>query len=379
MKTNYEFTHRRKNMLNGEWVLVSPHRNNRPWQGATEVAAEEQLPAYDAACPLCPSNKRANGEINPDYLFTHVFTNDFGALVPSENSTAASNELVLDNDDLFKAEEAHGVAKVICFSPDHNKTLPELSVEEAIKIVETWQEEFRVLSADYSCIHIFENKGEIMGCSQPHPHGQIWAHNHRSTEIQREHETQLAYFQKHNSCMLADYIKREQADEQRIVVENQHWLVVVPYWAKWPFETLLLCKADIQTIDQLDKDQSSSLAEILRVLTIKYDNVFECSFPYSMGWHNCPLDSDEELSSPSHQSSIEAPSHNSYWRLHAHFYPPLLRSATVKKHMVGYEMLAESQRDLTAETAAKILRDASTEHYKKTKTAPTSEKEAPTS
>ncbi|MBF7074213.1 UDP-glucose--hexose-1-phosphate uridylyltransferase [Glaciecola sp. MH2013] len=347
MATNYEFTHRRKNMLNGEWVLVSPHRNNRPWLGATEDTIDSDLPAYDASCPLCAGNKRANGEANPDYLYTHVFTNDFGALTPSSAESDAEQSNNLDNDALFHAELASGTARVICFSPDHNKTLAELSVTEITKIVETWQTQFTELAKEYSCIHIFENKGEIMGCSQPHPHGQIWAHNHRSTEIQREDEQQLAYYQKHKSPMLADYVSKEQSQKQRIVVENKDWIVVVPFWAKWPFETLLIAKNDIQTIDQLSEQESTSLAEILQSLTIKYDNVFNCSFPYSMGWHNQPLDVN-----------------GTYWRLHAHFYPPLLRSASVKKHMVGYEMLAESQRDLSAETAAKILRDAASEHYK---------------
>ncbi|MFT5542167.1 MAG: UDPglucose--hexose-1-phosphate uridylyltransferase [Glaciecola sp.] len=343
MTKNYEFTHRRKNLLNGEWVLVSPHRNNRPWLGATESPDEASADSYDVACPLCPGNTRANGDSNPDYSFTHVFTNDFGALTPSNVDSAH-----IDSDDLFEAEAATGMARVICFSPQHNKTLPDLSINEIAQVVATWKSQFNDLSGDYSCIHIFENKGEVMGCSQPHPHGQVWAHNHRSSEIQAEDERQLAYFQKHQRGLLDVYIEKEQKEQQRIVIENAHWIVVVPYWAKWPFETLLLCKDDIQTIGQLDDAQQLSLAETLKELTTRYDNVFNCSFPYSMGWHNAPLD----LSDAQH------------WRLHAHFYPPLLRSASVKKHMVGYEMLAESQRDLTAETAAKILRDVPSIHYK---------------
>ena len=343
MTSDFEFTHRRKNMLNGEWVLVSPHRNNRPWLGATEAASENMLAPYESSCPLCPGNVRANGEGNPHYEFTHVFTNDFGALT-SEQISVKSEE----SDPLFQAEQARGTARVICFSPDHSKTLPELSVSDIREVVDTWKSQFDELAEHYTCIHIFENKGEIMGCSQPHPHGQIWAHNHRSTEIQTEDERQLDYFQTHGRPLLADYIERELSTGQRIIVDNEYWLAVVPFWAKWPFETLLLCKDDVQTFSQLNVEQRHSLAEALKVLTTKYDNVFNTSFPYSMGWHNAPLDCEN----------------NDHWRLHAHFYPPLLRSATVKKHMVGYEMLAESQRDLTAETAAKILREASNIHYK---------------
>jgi len=343
MTKNYEFTHRRKNLLNGEWVLVSPHRNNRPWLGATEAPKESSSTESDPSCPLCSGNSRANGESNPNYEFTHVFKNDFGALTPT-----LSDNAVIDSDELFEAEAATGEARVICFSPKHNKTLPELSLAEIQHVVSAWKRQFIDLSQHYSCIHIFENKGEVMGCSQPHPHGQVWAHNHRSTEIQTEDDMQLAYFKKHQRGLLDVYIEKEQKEKQRIVIENKHWLVVVPYWAKWPFETLMICKDDVQTLAQLNPLQESALAETLRELTIRYDNVFNCSFPYSMGWHNAPLDIKDAK----------------HWRLHAHFYPPLLRSASVKKHMVGYEMLAESQRDLTAETAAKILCDASTVHYK---------------
>lgn len=343
MTKNYEFTHRRKNLLNGEWVLVSPHRNNRPWLGATEPPNEVSGNETDPACPLCSGNARANGQKNPVYQFTHAFTNDFGALSP----TLADNAHI-EEDELFEAEAATGEARVICFSPKHNKTLPELSKTEVEYVVAEWKAQFIDLSTTYSCIHIFENKGEVMGCSQPHPHGQVWAHNHRSTEIQAEDERQLTYFKKHKRALLDVYIEKEQREQQRIVIENAHWIVVVPYWAKWPFETLLICKDDVQTIAQLSASQASTLADALHELTIRYDNVFNCSFPYSMGWHNAPLDLDDAK----------------HWRLHAHFYPPLLRSASVKKHMVGYEMLAESQRDLTAETATKILREASPIHYK---------------
>jgi UDPglucose--hexose-1-phosphate uridylyltransferase len=343
-----ESTHRRKNPLTGRWVLVSPHRNNRPWLGATEAVSESVLPKHDENCPLCPSNTRANGDSNPDYKYTHVFRNDFGALTPNPSKQPQST--VSDND-LFITDEASGECRVICFSPEHNKTLPELSQNALHEIVKTWKQNYTELTEQYKCVQVFENKGEIMGCSQPHPHGQVWAHSHLSTEIEAEDNQQLAYYKKHGTAMLADYVQKEQADKTRVVFENEHWLVVVPFWAAWPFETMLVTKDNIQNFSQLNDAQTDSLAHALKVLTTKYDNVFNCSFPYSMGWHNAPANrgSDEQ-----------------HWRLHAHFYPPLLRSATVKKHMVGYEMLGESQRDLSAETAASILQAASTTHYKDT-------------
>ena len=342
--TELEFTHRRKNPLTGNWVLVSPHRNNRPWSGATEASNELNLPVYDENCPLCPGNKRANSNANPDYAKTFVFKNDFGALT-SDNSA----DIDLEQDELFSAQVAKGECRVVCFSPDHNKTLPELNQQELIAVVNTWQQHFEELSAQYNNVHIFENKGEIMGCSQPHPHGQIWAHEHPSTEINLEEQHQLSYYQKHGSNLLGDYVEKEIKAGARIVCQNEHWLAVVPFWAAWPFETLLIAKQNIKHFGQLNEQNSASLAAILKELTTRYDNVFNCSFPYSMGWHNAPTNLQND----------------DHWRLHAHFYPPLLRSASVKKHMVGYEMLAESQRDLTAETAAKILREVSTTHYKK--------------
>ena len=265
-----------------------------------------------------------------------------------------SNKVDDDQHPLFEANIANGECRVVCFSPDHNKSLPELSVTEIEAVVNTWQSNYVELSKQYACVNIFENKGAIMGCSQPHPHGQIWAHEHLSTEVEKEDKQQLAYLKAHGKSLLADYVEHESAKQDRIVVENDHWLAVVPFWAAWPFETLLIAKDDIQHFGQLNAQQKSSLAQALQELTIRYDNVFNCSFPYSMGWHNAP-----------HNKSLENKNDNSHWRLHAHFHPPLLRSATVKKHMVGYEMLAESQRDLTAETAAKILCSTSTIHYKK--------------
>jgi UDPglucose--hexose-1-phosphate uridylyltransferase len=341
-----ELTHRRKNPLTGDWVLVSPHRNNRPWLGATEVVNEQVLPVHDITCPLCPRNVRANGEANPDYPYTHVFLNDFGALTAQPNDGL---EPYLPASPLFEAQDAKGECRVMCFSPEHNLTLPELSLKALCEVVSTWQQHYIELARQYQCVQVFENKGAIMGCSQPHPHGQVWAHSHLSTEIEREDRQQLEYFQQHGSALLAEYGQQEQKDQSRIVYQNSHWLVVVPFWAAWPFETLLLCKDNVQHLGQLNGAQVEALAQTLKILTTKYDNIFNCSFPYSMGWHNAPANRDGD---------------EQHWRLHAHFYPPLLRSASVKKHMVGYEMLAESQRDLSPETAANILQAASDIHYK---------------
>jgi UDPglucose--hexose-1-phosphate uridylyltransferase len=338
-----ELTHRRKNPLTGDWVLVSPHRNNRPWSGATETSNETKLPSYEENCPLCPGNERANDTVNPNYQDTFVFVNDFGALVSKQDK-----EIEKADNPLFQAEVANGECRVICFSHDHSKTLPELSQQEIISVINAWQDNYIDLAKQYECVNVFENKGAVMGCSQPHPHGQIWAHNHLSTEVAKEDSQQLSYHKQQGSSLLKDYAKHEVDDQKRVVVENEHWVVVVPFWAAWPFETLLLPKDDLQSFSQLNVAQKESLAEILQLITIKYDNVFNCSFPYSMGWHSAPENGED----------------NSHWQLHAHFYPPLLRSASVKKHMVGYEMLAESQRDLTAETAANILKEASSIHYK---------------
>jgi UDPglucose--hexose-1-phosphate uridylyltransferase len=334
---NLEFTHRRRNLLTGDWVLVSPHRNDRPWLGAQEKRKQQATQQYDPTCPLCPNNSRANNAANPDYVGTHVFKNDFGALT----SEAIDLHKNLNTDAFFEFEPSHGECRVICYSAEHNKTLPDLTLKELNLVVETWQREYIELSQTYSCVHIFENKGEVMGCSQPHSHGQIWAHDHYSSEILKEDHNQKAYFSKHNRSLLADCVTKERGEQTRIVVENDDWLVIVPFWAAWPFETLLIAKSEVPDLGRLTLNEKNNLAKILKDLTQRYDKVFNCSFPYSMGWHNAPSDLDD----------------NAHWRLHAHFYPPLLRSETVKKFMVGYEMLAEGQRDLTAETAAKILRD----------------------
>ena len=336
-----EHPHRRYNPLINEWILVSPHRAKRPWQGQVETLDEEQKPAYDETCFLCSGNTRINGEVNPKYTETFVFKNDFAAL-------KEDTPLVKSDDPLFKMATEQGESRVICFSPDHSKTLPELSEPEIVNIVKTWQEQCAELSQKYLWVQVFENKGAVMGCSNPHPHGQLWTQNQLPTLVSKKQNALSAYKEKHGSALLLDYVAREAESGERVVVSNDDWLVVVPYWAAWPFETLLLPRFAVQRMTDLTSEQTESLADILKKITIKYDNLFNTSFPYSMGWHGAPYDGEE----------------HSEWTLHASFFPPLLRSATVRKFMVGYEMMAEAQRDLTAEQAAERLRSVSDVHYK---------------
>lgn len=332
---NLTKVHRRKNPLTGDYVLVSPHRNNRPWLGATEQSVVDNTPSFDENCPLCPSNIRANNEINPDYKDTFVFLNDFGALTTDDEKENTAS------DELFHVEHTQGECHVVCYSPQHNKSLAQMSVDDITRVIDTWQSHYQSLSERYQCVHVFENKGSVMGCSQPHPHGQIWAHNHLSTEIESENANQLDYYNRHGSALLADYVVKEQNNGSRTLYENEHWFVVVPFWAAWPFETMILPKANIASFNQLSQEHKVSLAQATKAITAGYDKLFNCSFPYSMGWHSAPESGDA----------------NEHWRLHGHFYPPLLRSATVKKFMVGYEMMAEAQRDLTPEAAAARLRE----------------------
>ncbi|EPL3172063.1 galactose-1-phosphate uridylyltransferase [Serratia ureilytica] len=334
--------HRRYNPLSGQWVLVSPHRAKRPWQGQQEAVPTATLPAHDPDCFLCPGNARVTGDRNPDYRGTYVFTNDFAALM-SDTPPAPDSQ-----DPLMRSQSARGVSRVICFSPDHSKTLPELTLPALEQVVAAWQAQTDELGRQYPWVQLFENKGAAMGCSNPHPHGQVWANSFLPNEAEREDRLQHEYFQEHASPLLLDYAQRELAAGERIVVNTEHWLAVVPYWAAWPFETLLLPKAAVQRITDLSAAQSQDLALALKKLTSRYDNLFQCSFPYSMGWHGAPFNGAD----------------NRHWQLHAHFYPPLLRSASVRKFMVGYEMLAETQRDLTAEQAAARLRAVSDIHYR---------------
>ena len=338
-----EHPHRRFNPLTGEWVLVSPHRAKRPWQGQQETLNIENLPSYDDNCFLCPTNKRISGDVNPNYQGTFVFKNDFAAL------TEQTPDSPVSDDPLFQLHSAKGESRVICFSPDHSRTLPELNLEEIGHVITTWVEQTQELSQRYPWVQVFENKGESMGCSQPHPHGQIWANSFVPTLVAKKDQQQQHYFERHHSPLLLDYVQREVASGERIVVESDYWVALVPYWAAWPFETLVLPKVKLSRLTEMTPELQADLAKTIKLLTTKYDNLFQCSFPYSMGWHGAPFIGGNP---------------DAYWQVHASFLPPLLRSATVRKFMVGYEMLAESQRDLTPEQAAERLRNASETHYK---------------
>ncbi len=338
-----EHPHRRYNPLLAEWVLVSPHRGKRPWSGQQENPQKPLSVDYEQSCFLCSGNERISGDMNPDYTGTFVFQNDFAALT---NDTPKKE---IADDPLFKLHSVEGESRVICYSPDHSLTLAELSREDIKKVIETWIDQTSSLSKHYPWVQIFENKGETMGCSQPHPHGQIWANSFIPTMVDKKDHNQLAYFQQHASSLLHDYVHRELLRAERVVVETEHWVVVVPYWAAWPFETLVLPKENVSRITEMSESQKSDLAIALKEITTRYDNLFECSFPYCMGWHGAPFSLGEN---------------SEHWQVHASFFPPLLRNSNVRKFMVGYEMLAESQRDLTPEQAAGRLRSVSNIHYR---------------
>jgi UDPglucose--hexose-1-phosphate uridylyltransferase len=329
-------SHRRLNVLSGEWVLVSPHRTQRPWQGQVETTASPAALRYDPACYLCPGNARAGGVRNPPYDQTFVFENDFAALRPN------TPEGSIDRDDLIVARAEKGICRVVCFSPDHSLTVARMAVPDLEKVVDVWVDQYRQLGANpfINSVQIFENRGEMMGASNPHPHCQIWANETLPNEMIKEQHQQKAFYDGRKSCLLCEYLNLELASGERIVCQNDAFVVLVPFWAVWPFETLLLPKNHISSLEGLDEPGRRELAEILKRLTTRYDHLFEVSFPYTMGFHQQPVDG------------------SSYpeWHLHAHYYPPLLRSATIRKFMVGYELLGSPQRDITAETAAERLR-----------------------
>lgn len=335
--------HRRFNPLTREWVLVSSNRTERPWQGQVESVPAETLAAYNPQCYLCPGNARAGGAVNPAYAETFVFDNDFAALLPD-----TPFDEIYEND-LFAARTEAGRCRVVCFSPRHDLTMARMSVPEIEGVVDTWTREFSELAADplIHSVQIFENRGAMMGCSNPHPHGQIWANHSLPNELAKEVAAFQEYRKAHDNTLLQDYLLLELQKQERVVCANDHFVVLVPFWAVWPFETLLISRRSVSALDGLNHEERSALADILRQITIRYDNLFRTSFPYTMGFHQRPTDGGTYPE----------------FHFHAHFYPPLLRSATVRKFMVGYELLAMPQRDITPERAAQLLRDASAEHY----------------
>jgi UDPglucose--hexose-1-phosphate uridylyltransferase len=336
--------HRRWNPLTRSWVLVSPHRAKRPWQGQVEKLPTDQRPPHDPNCYLCSGNVRANGEQTPDYRDVFVFTNDFSALLPEQTAATYSN------DALFRVEPERGVCRVICFSPRHDLTVAEMDTEAIRRVVDAWCSEYAQLgSLPYiRYVQIFENKGAIMGCSNPHPHGQIWAQEHVPDEPAKKQRAQADYYRKHHRTLLADYLAAESKSPERILFENGDFTVVVPFLAVWPFEAMIVPKRPIARITDMTDAEKTAFADAYRRLTTRYDNLFETSFPYSAGIHQAPTDGKPHPE----------------WHWHMVFYPPLLRSATVKKFMVGYEMLANPQRDITPEQAAVLLKGVGEVHYK---------------
>lgn len=334
--------HRRRNPLTGDWVLVSPHRNSRPWLGQVERAEPERRSAYESTCYLCPGNRRASGEVNPPYERTFAFDNDFGALLADTPGGSGPQ------DDLFASEAVRGRCRVMCFSPRHDLTLAELDETAIGAVVEMWAAESAALGARYRWVQVFENKGAAMGCSNPHPHGQIWASNFLPNEAAKEDGNQRDYFVRNGANLLVDYARREAALETRVVRLDPDWVTLVPYWAVWPYEVMILPRRHVVRLPDLEPSERASLAAVLRSVLGCYDRLFGVSVPYSMGWHGAPFDGGLH---PGEATRKE------HWQLHAHVFPPLLRSATVRKYMVGYEMLAEPQRDLTPERAAARLRN----------------------
>lgn len=336
--------HRRFNPLTREWVLVSPHRTQRPWQGQVEKRAPDERPTIDPACYLCPGNERAGGARNPHYDSVFVFDNDFAALLPTTPPATPSNPT-----DLLRAEAERGICRVVCFSPRHDLTLAEMSTASIRLVIDCWADQFTELNALpwMGYVQIFENRGAMMGCSNPHPHGQIWASASIPTEVAKESASQVAYYEEHGRTLLTDYLAIEQQSGERLVVLNDHFAALVPWWAVWPFEVMLIARRPAATLAELTSPERDALAAILRDITTRYDNLFETSFPYSFGFHQRPSNSAAQG-----------------WHLHAHFHPPLLRSATIRKFLVGYELLAMPQRDITPEAAAARLREQSTVHYR---------------
>jgi UDPglucose--hexose-1-phosphate uridylyltransferase len=348
-----EHTHIRFNPLKDEWVLVSPHRMKRPWQGQTEQNKKSEVKRNDPNNPLCPGAKRANGIVNPEYTEPFIFDNDFPALFDYQIEEKEVKDVNDDKNDLFKMIPVKGSCKVMCFHPYSDLTLATMNVDGIVKVIEKWIDLLNELGPKYDWVQIFETKGEIMGCLNPHPHCQAWASNFLPNEIRVKDRTQREYYKKHNKIMLIEYVSKELESNERVVVQNDHWVVLVPFWAVWPYETILLPKRHLIRMDELTREEIVELADIMKRLLVKYDNLFKCSFPYTMGFHFAPL-------------GTYFKSDHSHWQLHVSYYPSLLVSASIKKFMAGYEMLAQPQRDLTPEKAAEQLRQLSdTFHYSK--------------
>lgn len=331
-----DYSHKRFNILTGEWVLVSPHRAKRPWQGQNESVTNENRPAYDANCYLCAGNTRASGEQNLNYKDVFVFTNDFSALQSNSKQFNVNNGL-------FVAESEQGICRVVCFSPDHSKSLADMDVKDIEKVISAWKNEYKDLGSkeNINYVQIFENKGAVMGCSNPHPHGQIWSQSTLPNEVDKKDQRQQIYYDQKKKSLLGDYLQQELESKERIIYQNNHFVVLTPFWAIWPFETMIIPKKQQTNISELNEAQSMSFADAIAKITRAYDKLFSCSFPYSSGIHQAPTNGEP----------------NNHWHWHMSFYPPLLRSATVKKFMVGYEMFGSPQRDITAEQAANRLKD----------------------
>ena len=336
--------HRRFNLLTGEWLLVSPHRSKRPWDGQQEPPDTSKVPPYLPECYLCPANVRTNGQKNPAYTGTYVFDNDFSALLPIKVATQTGSD-----DTLLRAEPENGICRVICYSPRHDLTIARMQEEQVITVVKTWIGQYRDLGRrpEINHVQIFENRGQIMGCSNPHPHGQIWANSTIPTIPAKETKNQKDYLKNNKSCLLCDYLQREIEENNRILFINESFAALVPFWATWPYETIIIPRFHSATIETLMPSQQVDLARIMIELGICYDNLFSTSFPYSMGIHQQPTDGSEHPE----------------WHWHIHYMPPLLRSKSVKKHMVGYEIMAMPQRDITPEKAAHMLRELPKAHY----------------
>lgn len=343
-----EHPHRRFNPLTREWVLVSPHRAKRPWQGQVDQPASDAKPSYDPACYLCPGNIRVNGERNPAYTSTFVFENDFPALLMDTPGGEYSPH------PLIRVQGERGLARVVCFSPRHDLTLAEMTPAEIRPVIDTWVEQYIDLASKplISYVQVFENRGTMMGASNPHPHGQIWASERLPQEVATEDAAQRDYWAEHKRSLLADYLSWELKEGERIIAQNDGFAVLVPFWAVWPFETMIISKRHVTQLRDFTSAESDQLAEILHQITVRYDNLFRTSFPYSMGLHQRPVRPEANGGEYDH------------WHWHAHFYPPLLRSASVRKFLVGYEMLGTAQRDITPEQAAQRVRGLPATHYK---------------